>query len=382
MYETKYKRDTTLKDLWSAIPISVVEGELENPFIRDAECYADASFILKVTKDSALAKKVYQDFNAVVTNAHFKEKMQQVYDNYRLLHTTGWPAPDFTYVDVNGQQITLSSLRGKYVYIDIWATWCGPCKAQIPFLMKVEEKYKGKNIQFVSLSVDKRADAGAWRKYVTDNQLTGYQVMADKDFNSDFIKKFNIASIPRFILLDAAGKVMDADAKRPSDPALKKQFDQLLGIPVAPFALSPYARETDFSGHWQLDTIKSKFGPSEMFISGALNITKNDTALLIERIYVNKAMKESHYLQQFRLDGTSTQTTTDSGKPEEDSLEDNPDIPALTIDMGIELFPNFTTSYTEAWTLADGGKTLVVDRQVALPGLGLGDKIKIYYDKK
>jgi thiol-disulfide isomerase/thioredoxin len=144
------------------------------------------------------------------------------------LQTSGTAAPDFTYTAVDGKSITLSKLRGKYVYIDIWATYCVPCKEQIPFLAKLEEDYKDKNIRFVSISVDKQAQAVAWRRYVTDNKLTGYQVMADKDFKSDFIEKFNIASIPRFILIDPDGNVVDSDGKRPSDPAVKKQLDEFL----------------------------------------------------------------------------------------------------------------------------------------------------------
>jgi len=231
MYKTKYQSDTTFKNTYikDALPVSVVLGEIQNPLIRDYECYHNASDSFEqVKKDSALANKIYSDFNAAVTNPYYRGKMQQVYDNYKRMQTAGAPAPDFTYTAIDGKPITLSSLRGKYVYIDVWATWCAPCKGEIPYLVKLEEECKGKNIQFVSLSVDYQAQAGAWRKYVTDNKLTGYQVRADKDFKSDFIEKFNIVLIPRFILIDPAGNVVDADAKRPSDPALKKQFDELL----------------------------------------------------------------------------------------------------------------------------------------------------------
>jgi len=227
-YKTKYKSDTTFKNIKGGMPISVIIGEIQDPLVRNIECLLQSSTNLKVAKDSTLAKKIYDDFNAAVTDPYFRGKLQEVYDNFKRMHTSNAAAPDFTYAAVDGKVITLSSLRGKYVYIDIWATWCAPCKAEIPSLMEMEEEYKGKNIQFVSLSVDKQADAGKWHRYVTDNKLTGYQVMADKDFKSDFIEKFNIAAIPRFILIDPAGNVVDADAKRPSDPALKKQFDQLL----------------------------------------------------------------------------------------------------------------------------------------------------------
>jgi thiol-disulfide isomerase/thioredoxin len=377
---TKYKSGTVIR--WAKgimLPNSVVLNEIQNPFIRDYICYQNAGVYLKVTTDSVLAGKIYQDFNAAVTNAYYREEIQQEYDNYRRLHTANMPAPDFTYTTIEGKQLTLGSLRGKFVYIDLWATWCGPCKREIPFLLKLEDQYKGKKIAFISLSVDKQADAGKWRNYVIGNELTGYQVMADSDFKSGFIKKMNVASIPRFILIDPAGKVVDGDAKRPSDPALKKQVDQLLGIPVAPFALSRYARQTDFSGHWQLNTNKTHSGGS-LQGSSALTVTKSDTALLIDRTNVNEEKQQKHYSQQFRLDGSSTQTTTSSGSLETDSIVNSPDIPALTLGMSTKKF-NIDVSITETWTLDDGGKTLVVDRQVVVPGLGKVE-VKGYYDKK
>ena len=380
MNNTKYKSGTAIR--WAKgvmLPDSVVLNEIQNPFIRDYICYHNASVYLKVTTDSVQAGKIYQDFNAAVNNTYYREEIQQEYDNYRRLHTTNMPAPDFTYTTIEGKQLALSSLHGKFVYIDLWATWCGPCKREIPFLMKLEEQYKGKNIAFISLSVDKQADADKWRNYVTGNKLMGYQVMADSDFKSDFIKKMNVALIPRFILIDPAGKVVDGDAKRPSDPALKKQVDQLLGVPVAPFALNPYARQTDFSGHWQLNTTKTHSERSPQG-SSALTVTKSDTALLIDRTNVNEEKEEKHYSQQFRLDGSSTQTTTNSGSLEADWIVNSPDIPALTLGMSTKKF-NTDISITETWTLEDGGKTLVVDRQVVVPGLGTVE-VKGYYNKK
>jgi thiol-disulfide isomerase/thioredoxin len=134
----------------------------------------------------------------------------------------------FDYLNFKGGNTKLSDFKGKYVYIDVWATWCGPCIAEIPFLKKVEEKYDGKNIAFVSISVDVQKDFEKWKKFVEDKQLGGIQLFADKNWNSDFIKSFGINSIPRFILIDPSGKVVSADAARPSDSKLSEQLDALL----------------------------------------------------------------------------------------------------------------------------------------------------------
>jgi alkyl hydroperoxide reductase subunit AhpC len=92
----------------------------------------------------------------------------------------------------------------------------------------VEEKYHGKNIEFVSISVDVDKDHEKWQKFVTEKELGGIQLFADKNWNSDFIKAFGINSIPRFLLIDPTGKVVKADAARPSSEELTKLLDTLL----------------------------------------------------------------------------------------------------------------------------------------------------------
>ncbi|MXN91486.1 redoxin domain-containing protein [Flavobacterium sp. Sd200] len=140
----------------------------------------------------------------------------------------GKPSPSFAYENAKGGATKLEEFKGKYVYIDVWATWCGPCRQEIPHLKKVEEKYHGKNIVFTSISVDTAKDHDKWKKMVESQSLGGVQLFADKDWKSDFIQAYGINSIPRFILIDPKGNVVDADAKRPSDPELQAQLDKLL----------------------------------------------------------------------------------------------------------------------------------------------------------
>ena len=92
----------------------------------------------------------------------------------------------------------------------------------------LEKDYSNRNIYFVSISIDKMITKSKWIEFVKTQQLKGIQLIADRDFNSDFVKKFNINSIPRFILIDPAGRIVSGDAKKPSDPELRKQFDDLL----------------------------------------------------------------------------------------------------------------------------------------------------------
>ncbi|WP_238990019.1 TlpA family protein disulfide reductase [Flavobacterium sharifuzzamanii] len=147
----------------------------------------------------------------------------------KVLHkSVGQKGLDFTYNDINNKPVSFSDFKGKFVYIDLWATWCGPCKAEIPHMKKIEEDYHGKNIVFVSLSLDKPKDAQKWKDYVTKEQLKGIQLMADKDFSSDVAKNYDVNAIPRFLLFDPKGNIINADALRPSNPELREQLDKLL----------------------------------------------------------------------------------------------------------------------------------------------------------
>ncbi|MEJ2114110.1 MAG: TlpA disulfide reductase family protein [Flavobacteriaceae bacterium] len=157
------------------------------------------------------------------------------YFNYKIglkeAFPEGMPSPTFeNYENHKGGTTSLSDLKGKYVYVDVWATWCGPCKREIPSLKKVEEAYKDKNIAFVSISVDAPKRHGgsvekaydAWKKMVTEKELGGVQLLADKDYESDFMKAYKIRGIPRFMLIDPEGNIVSADAPLPSSERLIK----------------------------------------------------------------------------------------------------------------------------------------------------------------
>lgn len=151
--------------------------------------------------------------------------VKKTFGNKKL---NGQIAPGFNYENHKGGTTKLDDFKGKYVYIDVWATWCGPCRMEIPHLKKTEEAFHGKNIEFVSLSIDAMKDHDKWKNFVTEKQLGGVQLMADKDWNSDFALAFGIQSIPRFILIDPDGKVVNADAPRPSSPELAKLLNSLV----------------------------------------------------------------------------------------------------------------------------------------------------------
>lgn len=131
----------------------------------------------------------------------------------------------FNYENYKGGVLSLDDLKGKYVYMDIWATWCPPCKAEIPHLKKIEAEFHDKNIAFVSISLDNKRDYKNWKSMVTNKKLGGIQLYAKED--TDFTTAYRVKSIPRFILIDPKGNIIDADAPRPSEARLKGVLESL-----------------------------------------------------------------------------------------------------------------------------------------------------------
>ena len=208
------------------------EMELEALFDADEATFKDALAKKKANDISLIDGKGFDETLVKMLRPSFdqEEKFLLDYYNQKLAakKMEGIVSPSFDYENHKGGKTKLEDLRGKYVYIDVWATWCGPCLAEIPHLKKVEAKYHGKNIEFVSISVDTEKDYEKWKKMVVSKELGGIQLFADKNWTSDFIKAFGINSIPRFILIGPDGKVIKADAARPSSASLTELLDGLV----------------------------------------------------------------------------------------------------------------------------------------------------------
>ncbi|WP_083505219.1 TlpA family protein disulfide reductase [Pedobacter ginsenosidimutans] len=139
----------------------------------------------------------------------------------------GDKVPDIIFRDTcgfKGNDRKLSELKGKYVLIDVWASWCYPCRVQQPYLVALEKKMKNKAITFLSISID--TQLWKWKGPLL-NKLAGLQWMVrDKSFE----KAFAINTIPRFILLDKTGRVLSLNATMPSHSELEQELNSLKGI--------------------------------------------------------------------------------------------------------------------------------------------------------
>ena len=170
--------------------------------------------------------KLTADYASLLGN---KKYVVVINNTKRILDglTKGSPAPAFATVDTNKKAVTLADLKGKFVAIDTWATWCGPCKVQSPYFEKAAIKYKDQNIQFIAISVDK--DFNEWLISAKQKSKSVLQLHAD-DINK-FYKDYNISGIPRFILIGPDGNMVNAELPYAEQPAFEQAIRSALNLP-------------------------------------------------------------------------------------------------------------------------------------------------------
>ncbi len=200
-----------------------VEKYTSNIELQDFYKYKIISDKLEYAGGSDGIEDLIADYLSITSSASRKKDLEKSISHWSHLKS-GLEAPNFTAFTRAGESVQLEELKGKNVYIDVWATWCGPCIAEIPSLQTIEEQYHDENIEFVSVSIDNKKDEEKWKKFVEERNLGGTQLMAENAWQSDLAQQYNIKSIPRFLVIDKDGKIVSADAPRPSD---KKQIENM-----------------------------------------------------------------------------------------------------------------------------------------------------------
>lgn len=178
--------------------------------------------IPRMSKSKALALIIYSynnykpaneleallnQFDSSIRNCYGLSQMQHKIDLVKGCEI-GQPSPDFELKNLKGESIKLSSLRGKYTLIDFWASWCGPCRQEIPNLKKVYAAYKDKGLQLIGVSLD-NSDT-AWRKAVEEEQLDYLQLNDPKNITG---KLYNFSGIPFIILISPEGIILEKELR-------------------------------------------------------------------------------------------------------------------------------------------------------------------------
>jgi thiol-disulfide isomerase/thioredoxin len=174
-------------------------------------------------------KETFEPFKKYAKLSPAKETYNNIYSQFAGDTVyIGKSSYNFSLPDTSGNMVSMKDFKGKVVLVDVWATWCGPCKAQFPFLREIEEEYaNNKNIVFVGISVDKVEVKQKWKDMIKKENLGGIQLL--DDFGKAFANKYDIRAIPRFMLIDRQGRWIEIRCPRPeSKEDLKSYLDKAL----------------------------------------------------------------------------------------------------------------------------------------------------------
>ncbi|WP_194975641.1 TlpA family protein disulfide reductase [Aquiflexum lacus] len=205
------KEDSTLTSYEDASNLAI-DSLLKDAEMRDYFKYENIKMNMEY-RGPVHVEEQYKKFLAENSTPKFVEKLEKIKAKWEPI-SPGKEVPDFSFVDIDGNAVKMSDLKGKLVYIDIWATWCGPCIAEHPHWDKMKEEYKDKPVAFLTVSIDDTKEP--WEKMVKNKKMDGLQWFAENAWQSELTQFFMVNAIPRFLLLDTEGKILDPSADRPS----------------------------------------------------------------------------------------------------------------------------------------------------------------------
>lgn len=168
--------------------------------------------------------KLFNKLDKNIQRTTMGVKTKATLDKFDLV-SIGRTAPLFSAPDTSGKNISLLDFRGKYVLLDFWASWCGPCREENPIVVKAYQKFRTKNFEILSVSLDQSGKRDAWVKAIHDDGLTWQHVSDLKFWNSEVAQLYAVRSIPQNFLIDPKGKIIAVNLR---GEELNKKLSELI----------------------------------------------------------------------------------------------------------------------------------------------------------
>lgn len=195
-------------------------------FLKDKKGSYVTPFLVLVTAQLSdnpqLLETRYNGLTDNVRQSYYGKYVKETLDNSKI-GAVGSEAIAFTQNDTDGKPVSLASFKGRYVLIDFWASWCGPCRQENPNVVNTYKKFKDKNFTVLGVSLDKTRDP--WLKAIKDDNLTWTHVSDLKFWNNEVAQKYKVQGIPKNYLIDPNGKIIAKDLR---GPQLAQRLGELL----------------------------------------------------------------------------------------------------------------------------------------------------------